>query len=167
MPSPFSASIVATSCSWGWKRTTYFSAWVGRAYTGSDGQVAGSAYLDTALVYLDRTSMSWLGFGPGPCGRITRNVRSCGYPGDKSGSQMWCSDGQTFANDLCDSTNDALRSSNVFLAGGMSGGPLMVDNTIRGVNSGGSSFQTVFAPLDAITHRLYSQFHSIWSSSCK
>jgi hypothetical protein len=80
---------------------------------------------------------------------------------------MWCSDGQTAANDLCDTTNDALKSSNVFLAGGMSGGPLMVDNVIRGVNSGGSSVSTVFAPLDGITSKLYAQQSSIYSSTCK
>jgi hypothetical protein len=155
------------SCSWGWRRTTWFSAWVGGSYTGSDGQVAGSAYLDTAVVYVDRITLGWLGSGPGPCGRVTRNVRSCGYPGDKGGSQMWCSDGQTSANDLCDTTNDALRSNSVFLSGGMSGGPLMVDNTIRGINSGASSVLTVFAPLDSITSRLYTQHSSIYSTTCK
>ena len=154
--------------SWGYKYTSYFSAWLGKPYTGSDGQVAGSAYLDTALVYVDRISTFWMDVGGGPCGSLTRSARSCGYPSDKGGQQMWCSDGQTYANDLCDTNNDALRSNSIFLSGGMSGGPVIVDNRILGINSGfHPRGGAVFAPIDTITTILYSYWYSIWSSTCK
>jgi V8-like Glu-specific endopeptidase len=129
--------------------------------------VPGSAYLDLAVVYLNRITQTWMNANSGPCGRINHNVRSCGYPADKGREQMWCSEGRTDANDLCDQTNDALRSSSVFVSGGMSGGPVMVGDTIRAINSGKSPSTSIFAPVDVITSGLFTRSSSIYSSTCK
>jgi len=148
---------------WGWRQITWWSAWVGGVYTGGDGTTAGSAFLDSALIYLDRVTYAWSGHGY-TCGKSTKTIRSCGYPGDKNG-QLWCSNGVSYSIDFCDTTNDAIKSNNVFLAGGMSGGPLVqtsATGTVIGMNSGSSSTTSVFAPLDQFTYTMISTTGSIW-----
>jgi hypothetical protein len=128
---------------------TWWNIWVGGSYNGQNSPVGGSAYIDVAVIRLDRGVTWWNGVSR-PCGRRSMSVRGCGYPGGNSpttppgaaaGNWLYCSDGTTREIDFCDATTDYIRSSNCVTSGGQSGGPLYdrTTNAVTGVVSGGPS----------------------------
>ena len=139
------ACAVIWPCRFNAGSATWWNVWVGGSYNGQNRVVAGSAYVDVAVIRLDR-GVTWWNSVNSPCGRRTMSVRGCGYPGGSgapagasAGVTPFCSDGSSLPIDFCDATTDYIRSRDCVTSGGQSGGPLYdrSNGAVTGVVSGG------------------------------
>jgi hypothetical protein len=135
-------------------------------------------YSDVAIIGLWKITTGWNGMGGSSCGVRSFTATTCGYPAEigYNGDEMYCSDGTTLGNDMCDTAADALRSTSMRLVGGMSGGALMDRSSGNWINHGANSgfngdrhapIQTLFAPWDNVNMRLIFEEASIYSTTFK
>jgi hypothetical protein len=125
---------------------TTWSIWKGGALNTDPSASPGSAYIDIAVIRMDKGAAWWHGMSNPSgvvCGSKTFRVRACGYPGDKgNGEVAYCSDGDSsLPINLCDTTRDFFVSRNIFTASGQSGGPLLDRDrgVVLGLVTGGST----------------------------